>query len=111
MTAVEYHLFKFYEKTKSLLKKYFKNRYLSILLLFFVWMIFFDNDSFYRQIQRKWQIYKINKEIVYYQKLLHETKIEEKALNENDAYFEKFVREKYLLKRKNEDIFIFSNEP
>lgn len=110
MTAVEFHLFQYYQKSKELFQKYTKNWYWVTTFLFFVWMVFFDNDSFYVQLQRKWQVVKIDKEIQFYTKELEKTKIEEKALNESNEYFEKFVRETYLLKKKNEDVFIFTEE-
>lgn len=110
MTSVEYYLFEGYKKAKSLFLKYTANKYWLALGIFAAWMLFFDNDNVYVQLQRKWQVYKIEKEIKFYTKELHETKLEEKALNESDEYFEKFVREKYLLKQPNEDVFIFSEK-
>lgn len=110
MTAVEYYLFQNYKKGKSLFLKYTRNRYLVTLFMFFGWMIYFDNDSFYVQLQRKWQVIKIEREINFYTKELEKTKIEEKALTESNEYFEKFARETYLLKKKDEDVFIFTEE-
>lgn len=110
MTTVEIQIINILQNCKNLLQKYFHNKYWNVFLFFLVWMIFVDNDNFYRQIQRKIQVRKIQKEIIYYEKQLIETKKEEKALNENNAYFEKFVREKYFLKKSNEDVFIFSPE-
>jgi cell division protein FtsB len=75
-----------------------------------IWIFLFDNNSVVRQVQRKYQIVKLNKEISYYQKEFQKTKIEEKALNYSDEYFEKFVRETYLLKRPNEVLYIFAEE-
>lgn len=92
------------------IRKFIKNKFVAVFSIVLVWMLFFDNDNIITQLQRKYQIVKLNREIVYYQRVLEETKIEEKALNQNDLYFEKFVREKYLLKRDNEDLFIFSEE-
>jgi cell division protein DivIC len=91
-------------------RKFVRNKFVAAFAVFLIWMLFFDNDNIIHQLQRKYQIIKLNKEIKYYQRVLEETKIEEKALNQNDQYFEKFVREKYLLKRDDEDLFIFSEE-
>lgn len=76
--------------------------------MFSIWITLFDNNSIIRQLQRKYQIIKIDKEISYYNKELRKTMMEERALKHNDEYFEKFVRENYLLKKPNEVIYIFS---
>lgn len=110
MTVLESKLISWIISIRIYLKKNLRNRYQLTLFVFFVWMIFFDNDSFYVQAMRQWQIHKIEKEIKFYSKQLEETRMEEKALTMSPSYFEKFVREKYLLKRANEDIFIFSPE-
>jgi len=110
MISVENKFIQFYQTLLGFYYRYFKNKYVTTLTIFLIWMLFFDNDSIVHQFQRKYQIIKLNREIKYYSKELQETKIEEKALNQSNEYFEKFVREKYLLKKKNEDLFIFSEE-
>jgi len=110
MTILESKLFKIYQWGLDLIKKYFRNKYWTALIVFIVWICLFDNNSLVRQVQRKYQIVKLNKEISYYQKELQKTKIEEKALKYSDEYFEKFVRETYLLKRPNEVLYIFAEE-
>lgn len=110
MTILESELFKFYQQGIAFIKKYFRNKYWIAFTLFIVWIFLFDNNSVVRQVQRKYQIVNLNKEISYYQKELQKTKIEEKALKYSDEYFEKFVRETYLLKRPNEVLYIFAEE-
>lgn len=110
MTLLEAKIFLIYQKISNIIRRYFSNKYWTVLILFLFWITFFDNNSLIRQAQRKYQIVKLNKEIAYYKKELMSTKLEEKALKQNDEYFEKFVRETYLLKRKNEVLYIFSEE-
>jgi cell division protein FtsB len=108
MTVLESKLFNIYQWGLTLIKKYFRNKYWTAFIVFIVWVSFFDNNSLIRQVQRKYQIVKLNKEIVYYRKELEKTRLEEKALKYNDEYFEKFVRETYLLKKPDEVLYIFS---
>lgn len=108
MTAVEKYSLHLYSTVKSWIFHYFRNKYWTVLIIFLAWMLLFDNNSIIRQVQRRYQIHKLNKEIKYYQKQMVETHKEEKALKKSDAYFEKFVRENYLLKRPNEDLYIFT---
>ncbi|MCE2963292.1 MAG: FtsB family cell division protein [Chitinophagales bacterium] len=108
MTVLESKLIFIYKKVSSFLKKYFRNKYWTAFIVFIIWVSFFDNNSLIRQVQRKYQIVKLNKEINYYRKELEKTKQEEKALKYSDEYFEKFVRETYLLKKPDEVLYIFS---
>jgi len=110
MTVLESKLFSLYQRGLNFIKKYFKNKYWTTSIIFFIWICLFDNNSLVRQVQRKYQIIKLNKEIRYYIKELQKTKLEEKALKYSDEYFEKFVREAYLLKRPNEVLYIFAEE-
>ncbi len=93
-------------------KKWFKiisNTYVLILLLFIVWMLFFDTNS-----------YLIHKELDEDTKALEESKERFKNETLKDKEFikkmedslemEKFAREKYYLKKDNEEIFIIENE-
>ncbi len=110
MTVLESKLIHIYKVAYSFIIKYFRNKYWTAFIVFIVWILFFDNNSLIRQVQRKYQIVKLNKEIAYYKKELVKTKQEEKALKYSDEYFEKFVRENYLLKKPNEVLYIFSEE-
>lgn len=110
MTYIENRLLTIYRNLKNIILRYFSNRYLTTIVLCFVWMLFFDNNSIIRQLQRSYQIVQLNKEIKYYQRELLLTKKEEKALKQSDEYFEKFVREQYLLKKPNEVLYIFTEE-
>jgi cell division protein DivIC len=85
-----------------------RKKYWISSLLFFGWIVFFDGNNVYRQIKRTIQIKDLDNQIFYYQKQLKNTEIERKAFFKNNQYFEKFVRENYLLKKENEDIFVFT---
>jgi hypothetical protein len=85
-----------------------RKKYWISTLLFFGWILFLDGNNVYRQVKRTLQIKELDNQILYYQKQLKNTEIERKAFFNNDQYFEKFVRENYLLKKENEDIFVFT---
>ncbi|MCH9660526.1 MAG: septum formation initiator family protein [Bacteroidetes bacterium] len=83
--------------------------YIIIFLLFVVWMIFFDTNSYF-----------IHKELNDEIKALEETKEFYKEEIDKDKAFivkmkdsnevEKYAREKYYLKKANEDIYIIEHE-
>lgn len=69
-------------------------------------MLFFDQNDIITQVKLKSELYKINKEKNYYQEQILETQEDlENLLNDNNK-LEKFAREKYLMKKDNEDIFV-----
>lgn len=94
---------------KTLLSKVI-NKYTVTLLIFFIWLAFFDRNNLVEKIQLSRKINTLRKEQVYYQKKIKEdTRKKEELLSSKDN-LEKFAREQYLMKNKNEDIFIIVNE-
>lgn len=83
-----------------------RNKYVLTLLCFAFWMLFFDQNDILSQIKLKSELYKINKEKAYYQEQILETQEDLENLLNDDAKLEKFAREKYLMKKDNEDIFV-----
>lgn len=89
---------------------YLKNRYSLVILLFLVWMVFFDQNDIITQIKLKQRLNKIEKQKEYYNDEISRTRSELNNLLNDDDKLEKFAREKYLMKRNNEDLFIISEE-
>jgi cell division protein FtsB len=88
----------------------FKNKYFWVTAAFIVWMIFFDKNDLFSQYQYHQQLVKLKQERNFY---LDETVKVNKDLDElssNPAELEKFAREKYLMKKDNEDVFVIVNE-
>lgn len=84
----------------------FTNKYLFVGLLFFVWITFFDKNSFVEKIHLRTKISTLNKEKNYYEKKIEEDNRKMQELLSNRDNLEKFAREQYLMKKSNEDIFI-----
>ena len=94
----------------SQLPKYTKNFYFVVSILFLVWMLFIDSNDFYSQYQLKSKRIELEKEKKYYEEKIIEVKNEREALLNSDELLEKFAREKYYMKRENEEIFIIEYE-
>lgn len=89
-------------------KRWFKivsNRYVIILFIFTVWMIFFDSNSLmvHRELNEERNKLQDNKE--YYQTEIKHDKSIIEGLDDSFA-LEKFARETYFMKRKDEEVFI-----
>lgn len=85
--------------------KILSNRYLLILLIFIVWMGFFDENSFMNHHDLDKEIDKLEKSVNYHTKEINHDKKIIKDLKHPDS-LEKFAREEYKMKKKDEDIYI-----
>lgn len=89
-------------------KKWFKilgNKYVLLLVLFVVWMFFFDSNSWlaHRELNHSIEELENNKE--YYKTQIQKDTAIINSLNDPKE-LEKFAREKYFMKRENEDVYI-----
>lgn len=91
-----------YEKTPS----YLKNKYVIIILLFIVWIIFFDNYNLIRQSKIKKEIKQLEENKSFYTKEIKKDSTEYYELLNSDEKKEKFAREKFLMRKENEDVYI-----
>ena len=84
-----------------------KNKYLLTLAGFTVWMLFFDDrDLYVTVIKQRQELHDLQKSKQYYQQQIAGTQKELDQLKINAFTIEKYAREKYLMKRDNEDLFI-----
>lgn len=91
------------------LVKIFKNKYTVSLLVFIVWIVFFDRNDVITQMGRKKELLKLESSAAFYESEIANTKKDLLNLNNKPAILEKFAREKYYLKRPNEDVFLVSD--
>ncbi len=90
--------------------RHLTNKYVYVTLIFVVSMIFFVQNDLISQHKLRRQLNESKAERAYY---LREIEINKRAIDllDNDMeHLEKFAREKFLMKRDNEDIFIFVEE-
>ena len=100
---------KFSELKKKKWIRFISNKYVLILILFLVWMIFFDTNSYFIHKELNDDINALEKSKEFYEEEIKKDKtfIEKiKDINE----MEKYAREKYYLKKENEDIYIIEHE-
>lgn len=94
---------------RSLFRK-LMNKYTMTLLIFLVWLTFFDRNNLVEKMQLSRKITTLEKEKDYYLKKIEEDNRKMQELLSNKDNLEKFAREQYLMKNKNEDIFVIVNE-
>ena len=88
------------------LPKPLRNKYLILFLLFILWIVFIDDYNLINQSKIKNTVddLKIQKE--FYITEINSDSTELYKLQNDPAEQERFAREKFLMKKENEDIFI-----
>ena len=85
------------------------SRYLLAITAFTVWITFFDESNLFVQRQRTKELNDLNKKIEYYKGQVDQTKQELNDLQNDPVILEKYAREKYFMKRDNEEVFIIDS--
>jgi cell division protein DivIC len=81
------------------------------LLGFAVWMFFFDDRNIITtHFRHPHELKQLRQSKAYYEEQINSTQIELKQLKLNTATIEKYAREKYFMKRDNEDLFIITDK-
>ena len=85
------------------------NMYVMVLTAFLIWMIFFDTNSLLIHLELKKEIKKLEKTQDFLEKEIVKDKKIIKKLSDKEE-LEKFAREEYYLKKRNEEIFLIEYE-
>jgi cell division protein FtsB len=86
------------------------NRYFLSIVAFIVWMIFFDNNSLKRQKILNARIDEIKGMRTFYTTEIAKNNKEIYELETNIETIEKYAREKYMMKRDSEDVYVVTRE-
>ena len=86
--------------------KIFKNFYFIAGSVFLFWMLFLDNNDLISQARLSGKYNDLLDEKAYYQEKIKEVEKDRAGLLSDDERLEKFARERYLMKKKEEDLFI-----
>lgn len=89
---------------------FLKNKYLLAGSFFLVWMFFFNEKDLISEFKRKVKLKELQKSEEHLSETIKETKYELGQLKINAQTIEKYAREKYLMKKDNEDLFVISLE-
>lgn len=84
-----------------------QHKYLITIAAFLVVIVFLDENSLIQRQQHQQEIKTLKAEIERYRQQFEEDTRKLKELTSNPEAMEKIAREKYLMKRPNEDVFIF----
>ena|ERR1700682_674026 len=84
-----------------------KNKYILTTLCFATWILFIDDrDLITTHFRHVNELHKLEARKVYFEEQILTVRKELNQLKSNPSTLEKYAREKYLMKRDNEDVFI-----
>jgi cell division protein FtsB len=87
-----------------------KNKFFLVTVAFVIWMIFFDKNDLFSQYEYHQQLDKLKQEQIFYKAETEKVNKDLGELTSDKSKLEKFAREKYLMKKDNEDIFVIVHE-
>ena len=82
-----------------------QKRYIFSILLFAIWIIFFDSNSFFAEYRYSKSIRKLEQEREYYLNKIKADSIRLQEFRSPDK-LEKFARERFLMKKADEDLYV-----
>jgi hypothetical protein len=98
---------KFYDKIPAILK----NKYLLTGVAFLLLMLFLDRNNLISQYKMRKELNGLRKELQFYRDQARMDSIELSRLLGDSLELEKLGREKYMMKRDSEDIYIIVRKP
>lgn len=84
----------------------FRNFYFVTILVFLSWMVVLDSNNFIARYKLSSKLSSLENEKEYYEEKIKEVEKDHNELFGDRASLEKFAREKYLMKKESEDIYI-----
>ena len=87
----------------------FINRYFLVLVGFIVWMLFFDERDYFQQKASAEELNKLEAKRKYLKDEINNTNTQLNNFQNDPAAIEKYARERYLLKRDGEEVYILDD--
>jgi cell division protein DivIC len=88
----------------------FRNFYFVTGITFLIWMTFLDSNDLINRYRLSAKLRSLENEREYYQEKIKEVEKDRQELMGTTELLEKFAREKYLMKKPTEDIFIIKEK-
>lgn len=95
---------------KRFLRHVIRFKYLYTLIAFFIWLAFFDQDRLIYQFKMRKTLQTLEKQQEYYESEILKNKELFEKLTTDTNFMERHAREKYLLKKDDEVIYLIVEE-
>ena len=87
-----------------------RNKYMITLLAFTVWMAFFDQNDLISQVKLRMELGQLQQDKTYFEEEIARTRDELEELLTDNEKLERFARERYLMKKDDEVVFVIVPE-
>lgn len=97
------------KKSKKVFVKilpYLKDKYIITVLFLVIWLSFIDNNDFISQYKYRQELSQLRSEKQYLEDEITRNKKDLHELMSSPENLEKFAREKFYMKKKDEDVFV-----
>lgn len=98
------------DKFSSILRFFGRYKYIITLLIFGVIIVFLDENSILRRMEVANEARNTRNEIEKYRKDFEESTLRLNELDADSNSIERIAREKYLMKKPNEDVYVFEED-
>jgi cell division protein DivIC len=85
---------------------FLRNKYFLTLSIFIIWILLLDANNLIERYGQLTELNKLNKDKEYYTKKIEEDRRKLNELKTDNHNLEKFAREQYRMKKKDEDLYI-----
>ncbi len=97
------------DRVKNIIKKLpkpLRNKYVLSLLFFILWIIFLDDYNLINQYKIQTKVNELKQQKEFYINEIEQDSTDLSQLKNNPKEQARFAREKFLMKKENEDVFI-----
>ena len=87
-----------------------RNKYSLTILLFLVWLMFFDQNNLIDRFSMHREIRELEENRLYFLEQIEKDSTRLHELTTDKENLEKYAREQYYMKKKDEDVFVIIEE-
>lgn len=98
---------RFFMPVKKRIIRFLKNKYALASVVFLFWIMFINDIDLFYIIRSRIELHTLSREVELMKQRNAEARQSLHDLTTNLTTLEKFARERYYMKRDNEDIFVF----
>lgn len=87
-----------------------RNVYVLTVIGYLIWMLFLDANNIPNQLKTRVKLTRLEDEKEYYLQKIQEVQQDREELLSDPELLEKFAREKYLMRKPHEDVYVIVDE-
>lgn len=90
--------------------RHLKKFYTGTFVVWLFWILFVDDNKLSVVLENRRKMIELERDLNYYKEQVRRVRQERKEVFGNDAMLEKWAREKYLMRKPTEDVYVILDE-